>query len=61
MALADDFGCHEEATAEAWEAWQSVLEGHDMGDAEFWLRLPGRSGAGSVLWDGPNLWATRAY
>ncbi|SMB85573.1 hypothetical protein SAMN00790413_03451 [Deinococcus hopiensis KR-140] len=26
LALADDLGCHEEARAGAWEAWQTVLE-----------------------------------
>ncbi|SMB91201.1 hypothetical protein [Deinococcus hopiensis] len=39
LALADYLGCHEEARAEAWEAWHTVLEleGHDVGDAEYWL------------------------
>ena len=39
LALADYLGCHEEARAEAWAVWRTVLEleGHDLGDAEYWL------------------------
>ncbi|MFB9991205.1 hypothetical protein ACFFLM_04310 [Deinococcus oregonensis] len=37
VELADFLGCHPEVQAEAWSAWQEILEAEDEDEAQYWL------------------------